>query len=141
MKTISYLLSLLAIFLTPTTGLIITMIVFIMADTLFGIYASIKMDGMKSFKSTKLFNVVIKTFFYCSTIIMAFTLDKYIFDGSVAGIAFLLSKLMTGLWVYIEIKSIDETSMKIGNRSFWVILREMVNKLKSLKKDLNEVGQ
>jgi hypothetical protein len=46
---------------------------------------------------------------------------------------------MTLIWIYIEIKSLDETSMKLGNKSVWVILKEMTGKLKELKKDLNEI--
>jgi hypothetical protein len=45
---------------------------------------------------------------------------------------------MTTLWIYIEIKSLDESSIKLGNKSFWVLLKEMVNKLKD-KKDLNDI--
>jgi hypothetical protein len=42
------------------------------------------------------------------------------------------------LWIYIEIKSLDESSIKLGNKSFWVLLKEMV-KLKDIKKDLNDI--
>jgi hypothetical protein len=42
-------------------------------------------------------------------------------------------------WIYIEIKSLDESSIKLGNKSFWVLLKEMVNKLKDIKKDLNDI--
>jgi hypothetical protein len=44
---------------------------------------------------------------------------------------------MTTLWIYIEIKSLDESSIKLGNKSFWVLLK--VNKLKDIKKDLNDI--
>ena len=70
---------------------------------------------------------------------MAFCLDKYIFNGSLFSIKYLLAKTMTMLWIYIEIKSLDESNIKLGNKSFWVILKEMVEKLKDLKKDLNDI--
>lgn len=70
---------------------------------------------------------------------MAFLVDKFILTGSLFGIAFLLSKIMTVFWIYIEIKSLDESSMKLGNKSFWVLLKEMINKLKGIKNDLNEL--
>jgi hypothetical protein len=41
-------------------------------------------------------------------------------------------------WIYIEIKSLDESSIKLGNKSFWVLLKE-INKLKDIKKDLNDI--
>jgi hypothetical protein len=49
-------------------------------------------------------------------------------------ISFLAAKTMTTLWIYIEIKSLDESSIKLGNKSFWVLLKEMVNKLKDIKR-------
>ena len=74
-----------------------------------------------------------------STIVFSFLIDKYIFEGKILDISYLISKIITFLWLYIEIKSIDETSMKLGNRSLWVILKEIINKGKSLKKDINEI--
>ncbi len=115
------------------------MVFFIISDTIFGIYTTIKLEGIQSFKSHKFFNIVVKSFFYLTTIIMAFCLDKYIFNGSLFSIKLLLAKTMTMLWIYIEIKSLDESNMKLGNKSFWVILKEMVDKLKELKKDLSEI--
>lgn len=115
------------------------MIFFVGVDTIAGIYASIKIGGITAFKSTKFFNIVVKSFFYLSTIIMAFLIDKFIFGGTLFTVQFLLSKVMSMLWIYNEIKSLDETSIRLGNRSFWVILKEFVSKLKDLKKDLNEI--
>jgi hypothetical protein len=70
---------------------------------------------------------------------LAFTIDKYIFEGSIMGIKFLLAKTMTMAWIYNEIKSLDETSMKLGNRSLWVILKELLAKMKDIKKDLGDI--
>lgn len=115
------------------------MIFFIISDTIFGIYTSIKIEGIQSFKSHKFFNIVVKSFFYLTTIIMAYCLDKFVFEGSLFSIKFLLAKTMTMLWIYIEIKSLDESNMKLGHKSFWVLLKELVEKLKDIKKDLNTI--
>lgn len=55
------------------------------------------------------------------------------------GVSNLLAKIMTAFWIYIEIKSLDESNMKLGNKSFWVLFKEFIEKLKSIKKDLNEI--
>ena len=115
------------------------MIFFIITDTIFGIYTSIKLEGLNSFKSHKFFNIVVKSFFYLITIILAFCIDKYIFEDSLFGFKFLLAKTMTMLWIYIEIKSLDESNIKLGNKSFWVLLKELVDKLKDIKKDLSSI--
>jgi hypothetical protein len=72
-------------------GLLI-MMVLLVTDTIFGIYVSVKLNGISAFKSHKLFNVVIKTFFYLQTMLMGFLVDKH-FLGCTFGISFWLLKL------------------------------------------------
>jgi hypothetical protein len=127
-------------FLTPIKGFLILISLAVLFDTLFAIYATIKLNGRKSFQSTKLFNIVVKSFFYMSTIIFVFLIDKYIIDENhLWGINLLFTKLTTGFWIYIEVKSWDETSQKLGNPPFMVILKNLITNAKKLKKDLNEI--
>ena len=70
---------------------------------------------------------------------LAHTISVFIFGGSTLGIPYLLPKILTMLWIYIEVKSLDESSMKLGNPSFWVILKEFFTKVKTIKKDLNDL--
>ncbi|MEW5675495.1 phage holin family protein [Flavobacterium enshiense] len=126
-------------FITPIKGMLITTTLFVAIDTLFGIYASIKLGGIKSYKSSKLFNLVPKTFFYLSTIILAYLVNQFLIITPVWGIENLITKAVCAFWIYIEIKSLDETSMKLGNKSFWVLLKEAIRKLYSIKKDLSEL--
>jgi hypothetical protein len=139
MKYIQYLILIFTTFLTPIQPLLYLMFFFILLDTAFGIYASIKIEGMKSFRSHKLFNVVSKTFFYSTTIILTYLMSIYIFETKLFGVENLLSKGVTMLWIFIEMKSIDETSMKCGNKSIWVLLKELIDKVKSIKSDINDV--
>lgn len=139
MKTLFFILASVATFLMPIQGLLLLMILFISIDTCFGIYSTVKRKGWKSYKSSNLFNLVVKSFFYLSSIILAFLIDKYIFQTTLFGVPCFVSKSMALVWIYIEIKSIDETSVKLGNRSIWVILKEMVAKAAELKKDLKSV--
>lgn len=141
MKIITALLTTMSIFLLPIKGLLLTMILFVLVDTGFAIYATIKLKGIKSYKSTSFFNIVIKSFFYEVTIIMAYFIDIHILEGTLMAIPFFITKAMTCVWLYNEVKSCDETSMKLGNRSIWVIVKELIDKLKSLKKDLNDIKE
>lgn len=126
--------------LTPIKPFIILITLFVAADTITAIAGNIKTKGIQSFKSTKFFNIVVKTFFYCGSIVAIYFIDKFIFEGSIIGIKLLLTKIVTLLWCYNEIKSLDESSMKYwGNKSVWVMLKEMLNKGKELKKDLNDI--
>lgn len=126
--------------LTPIKPFIILITFFVVADTVMAIAGNIKKYGINSFKSTKLFNIVVKTLFYCGSIVAVYLIDKFIFEGSILGISLLLTKITTLLWCYIEIKSLDETSMKFwNNKSIWVHLKELFAKGKELKKDLNDI--
>ena len=71
-KTLTAIITTFLIFITPIYGLLSIITFAVGFDTLFAIYVSIKLNGIKSFKSTKLFNVVVKTFFYMGSIIFAF---------------------------------------------------------------------
>lgn len=141
MKTIVATIFSILTFLSPVTGLIIIMIGFILLDTAAGIYVSVKLGGWKSFQSDKLFNLSVKSFFYCFSIILAYLIDMFIFGGKLQGVDFLLSKLMTVAWVFIEIKSLDEKSIKIGNKPFTVLIRDFIKYVKQLKKNINEIKE
>jgi hypothetical protein len=137
-----YLLALLISALTviaPAKAFIVTISLFVLADTALAIYWTIKINGMKSFKSSKLFNVVVKTFFYMGAILLAFMIDTFIFERVLLGIKLLITKGLTLMFCWIELKSIDETSMKLGNKSIWVHFKELISKSKDIKKDLNDV--
>lgn len=128
-------------FLTPINGMLMTTTAFVLADTIFAIYVAIKLNGWCGFKSNKLFNIAPKTVFYLLGIILGFAVDTFIVNGQIWGVNLLISKLTCFFFIYIEIKSIDETSMKLGHKSFWVIIKEMILKAKSLKRDLNDIKE
>ena len=123
-------------FLAPIKGMVLLVIMAISIDTIFGIYYAIK---NKDYQSDKLFNVVVKTFFYSFSILFAFIVSKEIFEGELFGIKYLSVKLVTAFWIYIEMKSIDETSVKLGNKPFVEIIRSLMKRAKEFKKDLNEL--
>jgi hypothetical protein len=128
-------------FLSPIYGIIFLLSLAVMTDTVFAIYATIKLNGIKSFQSNKLFNLSIKTFFYMGSLLLAFTIDTFIVSSNTMfGIELLFSKVIAILWIYIEIKSIDETSIKLGNKPLLTIIKEMINVFKSLKKDIGNIN-
>jgi hypothetical protein len=142
MKTyLIYFLTIIASFVAPIGGLILMLISFILLDTIVGIYASVKLNGWKSYSSNKLFNIVVKSFFYVMSVILVLMLDKFVFDSKLFGISFLLSKGMAIFWTYIEIKSLDEHSIKLGNKSFWFLIKELIKKVMSFKTDIKKISE
>lgn len=129
-------------FLAPIKGLLLLTGLVVVLDTLFAIYTTIKLNGWQSYQSTKLFNIVVKSFFYLGSIILAFFVDTHIIEkNTLFGINLLMSKVVTIFWIYIEVKSIDETSQKLGNKSFYFTIKNLLTKLKDLKKDINEIKE
>jgi hypothetical protein len=132
-------LTIIGTFIAPIQSLILMLISFILLDTFVGIYVSVKMNGWKSFSSNKLFNIVVKSFFYVISVVLVLMIDKFVFGGKVFGISYLLSKGMSIFWTYIEVKSLDEHSQRLGNRSFWELVKELVKKVMSVKKDIKRI--
>jgi hypothetical protein len=56
------------------------------------------------------------------------------------GIELLFSKVIAILWIYVEVKSIDETSIKLGNKPLLTLIKEMIAVFKSLKKDMSGIN-
>lgn len=127
-------------FISPISGLLLMVGTFVISDTILAVYATIKINGYSSFRSHKLFNLVIKTFFYLGSIFLAYLIDKFIIQSNIIfGIDLLISKIIALLWAYIEIKSMDETSQKLGNRPAILVIKEIISKAKDIKKDINEI--
>ena len=136
------LLVLIATILAPIKGLLLVTGMAVFLDTIFAIYTTITLNGWASYQSTKLFNIVVKSFFYLGSIMLAYFIDTHIIGvNKIMNIDLFLSKVITLFWLYIECKSIDETSQKHGNKPFYVILKNILDKAKDLKKDINEIKE
>ena len=127
-------------FLLPAKVFLLIIGMVVAMDTIVGIYTTIKLRGRKSYQSTKLFNLAVKTFFYGGSICFLYCIDYFIVgvDG-VFGISLISTKAATLFFVYIECKSMDEKSQKLGNEPFYKIVKNLLNRLKEFKKDLNEI--
>ena len=125
-------------FLTPIHGMVLLVAVAVTLDTFAGVYVARK---EKNFQSDKLFNIVVKTFFYMSTILLAFLIDIYVFEHKIANIGYMSSKAVTMFWIYIECKSMDEKSVKLGNKPFHETMTALIKRIKAWKKDINEIKE
>jgi hypothetical protein len=139
-STIITILGVAGTFFIPLIPLLLTMIAFIALDSLTAIYVSWKINGRSSIKSHYFFAIVPKTFLYCSTIQLGFLLDNFLIGSNgLLGVKLALCKAMLFIWTVNEISSLNENSMKLGNRSFWVIISDTFSRLKGLKKDLDSL--
>ena len=88
-----------SIFLTPIKGLLITTGLFVLLDTIFAVYATIKLNGWKSYQSTKLFNIAVKTFFYLGSIVLAFFVDTHIVENNAGNDCQTLAESSFDTWI------------------------------------------
>lgn len=130
--------NLFAVFIAPISGLFILVALAVGTDTIFGIYSARK---TKTYNSNNLFNIVVKTFFYELTILMAYFADIHILSGKLFEIPYFTSKLTCLFWLYIECKSIDEKSQKLGNKPFLETITSLIKLVKNVKKDINEIKE
>jgi hypothetical protein len=80
-----------------------------------------------------------KTFGYMGGIILAFMIDKFFFEGELKEVPFAVSKVVTAIWCYIELKSIDETRITLGHQSFMTLMAKAFAKIKKFKKNIQEL--
>lgn len=133
------LLSILTFFL-PIKGLLLLLVLMVSIDTLTAIYVSVRLRGIKSFRSALLRKgMTAKIFLYLGTVILAYMVDIHVLGGTTFGISHLLSKGLSSIWCYAEVKSMDENSMKLGNRSFFVIAKEFFKKITGYSKDIKDI--
>lgn len=140
MKYINPIIMFLLTFLVPIQGLLLLTLLFILLDTISAVYVVVKQKGWKHFRSELLRKGLSpKIVGYLGTIILGFMIDKYIIGGPIMGLTYFFAKGICSLWIYTEVKSIDENSQKLGNRSFFIILKEFIKKMSSIKDDITKL--
>ena len=139
---LNYILSGLILFFAPIQGLLIAVAVGIMLDTFTGIFKSIKLNGWISIRSRKLSNVVSKMLLYQVCIVLLFAIDFYALNEFIIrtfGIKYMFTKLVAILLIFIELVSIKENIEEALNIKVWVLLKNLFNRAKEVKQDINEI--
>lgn len=137
-KIFIYLFAVIGALFTPVQGLVGTVVFAAFLASTLSVYVSIKTKQGKKSVPDILFILIIKIFFYSGSILLSHKMDANIFEGNINGIPYALSKGATLLILYIEFKYMDESQMKLGNRSIWVLIGELFKKIKNIKKNLND---
>lgn len=124
-------------FTSPIHGLIYTVGGAVVMDTVFGLYKAWKLKI--EIESNLMLNFFVKTFFYMGSIFLGLLISKYMTEGQAFGIRLFVPKFLCGVAMLIEFRSMDETSVKLGNRPILEIIKGAITWLKSFKKDINEI--
>lgn len=134
----SYLFSILT-FLAPIKGLIYLISACVMVDASLGMYIVFYIVSESEFEFEKFFRIFKKLTFYISTIILCFLFDKYILENELFGINLFLSKFVTCIWVFKELKSIDKNWIILGNTSIIIAVKDFIKDLKCIKNNIDDL--
>lgn len=121
----SYLIASLASFFEPVSVVILWMLIFIFADMLAGMYASLK-EG-KHLESHKMQKTVVKVITYSTSIILLHGLDTYMVTFMECGLAKIGATIICGIELYSILENFYRAT---GNEVFKVLTRFTLNKIK-----------
>jgi hypothetical protein len=139
-ESLALILGTLLVFIQPVVGLFFLTLLFMLVDTFYAVYAVRKLEGWSKVTSRRGGDIFVKGRIYGSSILVSHMIDVFILKDSLFfGIPPIAAKATTFVILFIEGKSIDETRMKLGKKSFFVMLREWINKGKRFKQDVNEL--
>lgn len=126
-------------FLMPIVPLIIVVGMFIIADTLIGIWRSVKTK--QRITSKRLSNIVSKMVLYQAAIILFFVMEKYILVdiiGYFVKIQWFLTKVMACVLCSIELKSIDESIQDVLGVSIWDRFKLLLKRSSEVKDEIED---
>ena len=133
------LMSVLVVLFAPIQGIMITIGLAILADTVVGIWKSRKLDQQIS--SRRLSRVISKMLIYQITIILFFMIDKFILHDLTANIftiEWLLTKVIALTLVSIEVFSIDENIRQVRGSGLMEAFKRLIRKSKEIKSDIDD---
>jgi Bacteriophage holin family len=134
----SRIMMLIAAFLAPIQGIMITVAICILADTVMGIWKANKLN--EKVTSRKLSQIISKMFLYQATVVLIFAIDKFILDGIIQQfftVPLLSTKLVALTLISIELFSIDENFKAVKKKGFWDYFKDLTSRAKEVKDEID----
>ena len=127
-------------FLIPIHGLFYILTLFVTIDTIFATYTVVKLHGWKHFRSALLRKGLGgKIWLYYGTTLLVFLMEIYLIGATSFGIKHLFTKGLVGVWCSNELRSVDENSVILGNRTFMEMIKDTVKTIVGIKKDVKKI--
>ncbi len=133
---LSTVLTALILFFAPIKGIVLIVAISTIIDTCFGVW---KAKSLGEDITSKIFRhgLVPKLLSYIAVVMLVFASDVFIINEmtmSVVSVAFVSTKLTSLVLISIEVKSMDESFVKVKGYSFIDKFKLIINKIKDLKK-------
>jgi len=126
------------LFFAPIKGIIIIVALSTIIDTCFGVWKAVKLGEDVT---SKIFRkgLLSKLITYVSATMLIFASDVFIINEltkSVVSVDFISTKVLSLVLVAIEVKSMDESFIKVKGYSFIDKAKSIIVKIKDIKKEL-----
>ena len=128
----------LVLFFAPIKGIILMVALSTIIDTCFGVWKAKKLGEpitSKMFRN----GLVPKLLSYIAVVMLVFSSDVFIINGltlSVVSVEFISTKVIALVLLSVEVKSMDESWIKVKGYSFIDKIKAIILKLKDVKKEL-----
>ena len=126
-------------FLAPIQGILITVGVLILADTILGVWKARKLK--EKISSRKLSQIISKMFLYEGTIVLFFMIDKFILGDILQqffAVEYLLTKVVALVLASIEVFSMDENYRAVRTYGLWHAFKKLVGRARDVKSELKD---
>lgn len=130
-------------FFAPIHGVVLTVISFVLFDTVIA-YWRVKKTGLKWTSKKLRVGLVQKSITYVALIVLFFLMDKFILNEFVKtfiNIDYFLTKALTLVFIFIEFTSIDESYTIVRGKSIFQSLKELIGKANDIKNDLKNKNE
>lgn len=129
-----------AAFLAPIYGIMLTVGVCILADTVMGVWKAKKLK--ETITSRKLSQIISKMFLYQATVMLIYAVDKFILDGIIQQfftVPLLATKMVALTLISIELFSMDENFRAVKKKGFWDYFKELSARAKQIKDETDKL--
>lgn len=129
-----------AAFLAPIQGIMITVGICILADTVMGVWKAKKLK--EKITSRRLSSIISKMFLYQATVVLIFAVDKFILNDIIQQfftVPLMATKLVALTLISIELFSIDENFKAVKKKGFWDYFKELSARAKDIKDETDKL--
>lgn len=126
--------------LAPIAPILLLVFVFIIADTVFGIWSSKKLK--QPIKSRRLARFISKMLVYGAVVIITYAMDVLLlgeFLLMIVSIKLLATKVAAIALIVNEVFSIDEKLRNVNNKGIWDYFKRVIGIAKMIKKETDEL--
>lgn len=127
-------------FFLPIQPLLWLVGIFILSDTILGVWSSVKLG--EQITSRKLSGIIPKMILYQSAVLVGFVLDHFLiseFALMLISVKYLMTKLIAMTLIFIELLSINENFEVITNKNLFKEFKLLLTRTAKLKTEIEEI--